>query len=94
VLVQVDLESLKNECVGLKSELESAVQGRNAIKYDYDIYKKRVQSVLAEQDSQYNRTIDLERSLQASTAACDAKCRELQRALARLSEMEAITAQV
>jgi chromosome segregation ATPase len=94
VILQVDLESLKNECVSLKSELESAVQGRNAIKSDYDIYKKRVQSVLAEQDSQYNRTIELERSLQASTAACDAKCRELQRALSRLSEMEAITAQV
>ena len=90
----MDLESLKNECVSLKNELESAVQGRNAIKSDYDIYKKRVQSVLAEQDSQFNRTTDLERSLQASTATCDAKSRELQRVLARLSEMEAVAAQV
>ncbi len=90
----MDLESLKNECVSLKNELEAAVQGKSTIKYEYDIYKKRVQSVLAEQDSQYNRTIELERSLQASATACDAKGRELQRAVARLAEMEAMTAQV
>jgi hypothetical protein len=50
--------------------------------------------VLAEQDSQYNHTVELERSLQASSAAYDAKSRELQRVLARLSEMEGVTAQV
>ena len=60
----------------------------------YDTYKERVHSVLAEQNSQYNRSIKLERLLLVSTAASDAKSRELHQALARLSEMEAVTDQV
>lgn len=91
---QADLESLKIDCASLREEAAAAVQGRIAIKSDYYTYKKRVQSVLAEQDSQYNRTIELERLLQASAAAADAKNKETQRALARISEMEAISAQV
>ena len=94
IFVQAAFELLKIECTGLKEEAAAAVQARNSIKSDYDTYKKRVQSVLAEQDSQYNHTVELERSLQASSAAYDAKSRELQRVLARLSEMEAVTAQV
>lgn len=92
--MQADLESLKSECASLREEAAAAVQGRISIKSEYETYKKRVQSVLAEQDSQYSRTIELERSLQASMAAIDAKSRDLQRAVARISEMEAISAQV
>jgi hypothetical protein len=92
--LQVDLESLKMECARLREDAATAIQGRDSIKSEYDTYKKRVHSVLAEQDSQYNRSIELERLLLVSTAASDAKSRELHRALARLSEMEAVVAQV
>ena len=91
---QADLESLKIDCASLREEAAAAVQGRNYIKTDYDTYKKRVQSVLAEQDSQYNRIAELESCVQASATVADAKSRELQRVLARLSEMEAVNAQV
>ncbi len=94
VILQSDLESLKVECAGLREEAVAATLGRDLIKSEYDTYKKRVNSVLAEQDSQYNRVIELERLLHASAAASDAKSRELHRALAHISEMEAIAAQV
>jgi hypothetical protein len=82
------------ECARLRDELSAAIQGRDSIKSEYDTYKKRVHSVLAEQDSHYNRSIELERLLHVSNAASDAKSKELHLALARLSEMEAIAAQV
>jgi hypothetical protein len=92
--LQVDLETLKIECLSLREEAAAAIQARDFIKSEYDTYKKRVHSVLAEQDSQYNRVIELERLLHASAATSDTKSRELHRALARLSEMEAIATQV
>jgi chromosome segregation ATPase len=92
--LQAELEALKLECAALREEAAAAVQDRNYIKTDYDTYKKRVQSVLAEQDSQYNRIAELESCVQASATVADAKSRELQRVLARLSEMEAVNAQV
>ena len=94
IFLQVELEALKLECAALREEAAAAVQGRNYIKTDYDTYKKRVQSVLAEQDSQYNRIAELESCVQASATVAYAKSRELQRVLARLSEMEAVNAQV
>ncbi len=90
----MDLESLKLECASLREEAAAAIQGRNFIKSEYDTYKKRVHSVLAEQDLQYNRVIELERLVHASALASDAKSKELQRAHARIAEMEAIAAQV
>ena len=51
-------------------------------------------SVLAEQDSQYNRSIELERLLLVSTAASDAKSRELHQVLALLSMIDTVTNQV
>ena len=91
---QADLESLKIDCASLREEAAAAVQGRNYIKTDYDTYKKRVQSVLADQDSQYNRIAELQSCVQSPATLADAKSRELQRVLARLSEMEAVNAQV
>ena len=82
------------ECAGLREEAAAAVQGHISVKSEYETYNKRVQSVLAEQDSQYNRTVELERCLQVSAAASDAKSRELQRLMARLSEMEVVAEQV
>jgi chromosome segregation ATPase len=91
---QADLESLKIDCARLREDAAAAVLSRNAIKSEYETYKKRVHTVLAEQDSHYNRASDLEQSLRAAVTACDSKSMELQRALARLSEMEAIAVKV